>query len=334
MGLALPVTQRSLNLQEPILAHVRRDFASLRQEMTVQEALSAIRRHGAGEKIVYFYMVNEENQLLGVLPTRRLLTAPLEQHLTDIMIKLVIAIPHTATVLEACEFFVMHKFLAFPVVDEDRHLVGIVDISLFTEEVFDLAEREQTDAVFESLGFRVSQVRDASPFRSFRFRFPWLLATIGGGTICALLTSAYEVTLSQYLMLAFFMALVLGLGESVSVQSMTVAIQALRTSRPTLRWYAGALRREVTASLLLGGACGSIVALMVWAWRGDGAAAGVIGLGILLSLCSASVFGLSIPSLLHALRLDPKIAAGPVTLALTDILTLVFYFTLAAFMLK
>jgi len=333
MGFALPVNQRSLNLQEPILAHVRRDFSSLRQEMTVQEALSAIRRHGAGEKIVYFYMVNEANQLLGVLPTRRLLTAPVEQRLADIMIKRVIAIPHTATVLEACELFVMHKFLAFPVVDEERHLVGIVDISLFTEEVFDLAEREQTDAVFESLGFRVSQVRDASPFRSFRFRFPWLLAAISGGTICALLTSVYEVTLSQYLMLAFFMALVLGLGESVSVQSMTVAIQALRTSRPTLRWYAEALRREVTTSLLLGGACGSIVALIVWAWRGDGAAAWVIGLGIVLSMCAACVFGLSIPSLLHALRLDPKIAAGPVTLALTDILTLVFYFTLAVFML-
>jgi magnesium transporter len=36
-----------------------------------------------------------------------------------------------------------------------------------------------------------------------------------------------------------------------------------------------------------------------------------------------------VPALLHALRLDPKIAAGPITLALTDIFTLLFYFGLA-----
>ena len=59
----------------------------------------------------------------------------------------------------------------------------------------------------------------------------------------------------------------------------------------------------------------------------------VIGSGILLSLLAACAFGLSVPALLHALRLDPKIAAGPITLALTDISTLLFYFTLAALML-
>jgi magnesium transporter len=42
---------------------------------------------------------------------------------------------------------------------------------------------------------------------------------------------------------------------------------------------------------------------------------------------------LSVPALLHALRLDPKIAAGPVTLAIADIFTLVFYFGLAAWLL-
>ncbi len=36
---------------------------------------------------------------------------------------------------------------------------------------------------------------------------------------------------------------------------------------------------------------------------------------------------------LHAFKLDPKIAAGPLTLALTDVFTLLFYFTLAAVLL-
>lgn len=40
-----------------------------------------------------------------------------------------------------------------------------------------------------------------------------------------------------------------------------------------------------------------------------------------------------VPTGLHALKLDPKIAAGPVTLAFTDIFTLFFYFGMAAWIL-
>lgn len=164
-------------------------------------------------------------------------------------------------------------------------------------------------------------------------RFPWLLATIVSGVTCAVLASVYEATLAKLLLLAFFLTLVLGLGESVSMQSMTVTIQALRATRVTLRWYLAALRRELSTAALLGAGCGSIVALVVWFWHGAAMAACVVGVSILLIVCSACVLGLSIPALLHALRLDLKIAAGPVTLALTDLSTIVLYFSLAAFLL-
>ncbi len=321
--------QKAEHLQEPVLAHARQDFSTLRSDWTVQQAFDAVRQRGVGEKIVYFYVLDADDRLVGVLPTRRLLTAALDHRLADIMIGRVIALPHTATLLDACEFFVMHKFLAFPVVDDQRRMVGVVDVGLFTDEVFDIAEREWMDEVFEAIGFRLSQVRDASPVRAFRFRFPWLLATIGSGTICALLAGAYEVTLAKSLVLAFFLTLVLGLGESVSIQSMTMAVQALRTTQPTRRWYIAALRREAGTAILLGAACGVVVGLIVWLWRGAGLAAAAIGASVLLALCAACFFGLSVPALLHALRLDPKIAAGPVTLALTDFFTLLFYFTLA-----
>ena len=321
------------HLQQPVSTVARRDVATLRYDFSIQQALDVIREHGVGEKIVYFYVLDAEERLIGVLPTRRLLIAPLEQRVSDVMITRVVSIPETATILEACEGFVLHKFLALPMVDADRRIVGVLDVGLLSDEVFDLAEREQTDALFESIGFRVSQVRDASPFKAFRFRFPWLVATIGSGTVCALLASAFEVTLAQSIVLAFFLTLVLGLGENVSIQSMTVTIQALRGTRPTLRWYARALRREVSTAALLGGACGLVVGLIVWLWRGEALAGFVIGTSILLALCAACIFGLSVPSLLHAVRLDPKIAAGPVTLALTDVFTLLFYFSLAALIL-
>src|SRR5438876_7587365 len=111
------------HLNQPVMSVARKDVATLRQNWSVQQALEAIRQRGVGEKIVYFYVVDEDERLAGVVPTRRLLTAPLERRLSEIMIRRVVAIPESATVLEACEAFVMHRFLAFPVIDEQRRIV-------------------------------------------------------------------------------------------------------------------------------------------------------------------------------------------------------------------
>src|SRR5215472_5967022 len=174
------------HLDQPVTNVARKDFTTLRQDLTVQQALDAIRHLGVGEKIVYFYVVDQDQRLAGVVPTRRLLTAPLGKRMSEIMIERVVSIPAAATLLEACEAFILHKFLAFPVVDENRHILGVVDVSFFTQEVFDVAVSARIDEVFEAMGFHVAQLRDASPLRSFRYRFPWLLTTIGSGTICAL----------------------------------------------------------------------------------------------------------------------------------------------------
>ena len=92
------------------------------------EALAAIRENPPANRIIYFYVVDEQGRLCGVVPTRRLLLSSLDRRIADIMIRDVIAIPQTATVLEACEMFTLHRLLAFPVVDESRRLLGMIDI--------------------------------------------------------------------------------------------------------------------------------------------------------------------------------------------------------------
>lgn len=321
------------HLEQPVLPYARKDFPELREEFTVQQALDTIRRRGVGEKVVYFYVVDEAERLRGVLPTRRLLISPLDRRLGEIMISHVVALPDTATILEACELFVMHRFLAFPVIDDQKRILGIVDVGLFTQEVLDMGEREQKDEVFEALGFRVSQARAATPWQAFRLRFPWLLATIASGTVCALLASEFASTIARSLVLAFFITLVLALGESVAIQSMAVTVQALRALQPSWSWFQQAFWREARTALFLGAGCGALVALIICLWRGMNLPAFVIGASVFLSLCGACLFGLAVPACLHWLKLDPKIAAGPVTLALTDIATLLFYFGLARIVL-
>jgi len=287
-----------------------------------------------GESIVYFYVVGENDRLVGVVPTRKLLMSAADQKLVEIMNRRVVAMPKTATVFDACEFFVLHKFFALPVVDEQRRVLGVVDISLVTEEVLEVSDPQEVEDVFEALGFHMAQARNAGPLKAFRFRFPWLITTLLSGTVGALISGFYQDTLTALIVLAFFLPLVLGLGESVSMQSMAIVFQALRVNRPTLRWYGGALRREAATAALLGLACGTAVMLIIWIWRGVSWTGVAVGASVLLSLESACFMGITVPTVLHALKLDPKIAAGPVTLAMTDIGTLIFYFSIATLFLR
>ena len=332
----------SPDFEASVVDHARKDFPLLDVTMTVGEALEHIRHEGVGERVIYFYAVDEQKRLVGVVPTRRLLTASLETSVRQIMVPRVVAVPATATVLDACEFFVLYKFLAFPVVDEQRHVIGIIDANLFAEEILEAGESEDRyrsaepvgPEFFEALGFRVEQIRGASPWRIFRFRFPWLLVTVTGGTLSAVLARFFEATLARSLVLAFFLTMVLALNESVSMQSMSVTIHALRSVSVTRQWLATAFRREVTTALLLGISCGALVSAIVWLWRDDLRGAFVIGGSIMLSLVTACALGLGVPSLLHRFKLDLKIAAGPVTLALADFIALMIYFTAAWLILR
>ena len=118
------------------------------------------------------------------------------------------------------------------------------------------------------------------------------------------------------------------------MQTTSVTIYALRSVNVTWDWLASAFRREVATAVLLGVCCGFVVCVIAWAWRHDLRAATVIGGSIALSLVTACAFGLAVPSLLHWLKLDPKIAAGPVTLVAADFIALAIYFTSASLVLR
>jgi magnesium transporter len=222
------------------------------------------------------------------------------------------------------------------VVTADNKLVGVVNVGMFAEitgSVFDVSEKEHVNDVFQHMGFRVTELKNASPFKAFKLRVPWLMATLGAGVCCAMISGMYEKTLAASLILAFFLALVLGLSESVSAQSVTVTVEALHGRRADRKWLKTAIRKEFATALMLGGTCGAIVCVVSWLWRGNAMAAFVIGGSIAVSMIVACLIGLMVPSLLQRFKLDPRIAAGPVSLALADVFTLLVYLNLAAFVL-
>ena len=103
--------------------------------------------------------------------------------------------------------------------------------------------------------------------------------------------------------------------------------------RPTLRWYLGALRREFLTAFYLGTVSALVAAAVVAGVFGTGLPVLVIGLSVLAAMTAACLLGLTIPTILHALGQDVRIAAGPLSLALADLCTLLIYFSVASWLL-
>ena len=320
-------------MNKPVSEFLRPGPPPLRIDQSVAAALEAIRTTGLEERIFYFYVVDTERRLSGVVPARKLLTEPLDRLIGEVMMKRVLSLPDRATLMEACECFILHKFLAIPVVDSEKRLRGIIDVSLFTDEVMELGEGNSTDQLFQSIGIHVQEVLHASPWKAFRIRFPWLAATVSGGVLCAMLAGAFATTLQQRVVLAVFMALVLGLGEAVAAQSLALTVQSLPTSRIRWKWLKVKLRREAATASYLGILAGCAVALMVGIFWHDLRSSIVIGGSVLISILVDGLTGVLVPTVLRLVHWDPKIAAGPITLAAADLFTVSCYLVTAKLLL-
>lgn len=318
-----------LDLHASVLTCVQRDPVTLTPEQSVGQALGTLRGRGAESDVLYLYVVDAGRRLVGVVPTRALLTAEPATLLGDLMLRDVVAIPDWATVLIAAEYFVSKKFLAFPVVNSDGVLLGQVDVSVFTDEVISHARRSFDD-IFQIIGVHATQGRTA--WTGFLDRFPWLLTNVAGGMICAWIASLHEGLLDVVVVLALFIPVVLALAESVSIQSVTLTLQGLHSSGASWRLVGPALRRECVTAALLGVGCGTLVGGVAGIWKGSVMLAVAVGGAIAASMVTAALLGLLLPTLLHAARKDPKIAAGPIVLASADLCTLVIYFNLAAYL--
>jgi magnesium transporter len=320
-------------LGAPVTSFMRSDYTVLHPTQRIEQALASLRSQSVAEKIIYFYVVDDSGKLLGVVPTRRLLMSEPQQTIAGIMVDRVISIPASMTVLDACEFFVMYRLLAFPVVDSEGKLLGVVDAAVFTDEVFDISEREASQNVFQMIGVKIARGRRAAPWSAFRDRFPWLLCNICGGIACAFIAGRYEHLLDQQILLAMFIPVVLTLAEAVSMQSMTLTLQALR-DRIDWRLLIRSLLLELMIATFLGIACGTIVGLVAMAWKHHGFVAFAIGVSICLAVLTACLLGVLLPAAIRAARGDPRIASGPLVLAISDIATLLFYFNLCGMMLR
>jgi len=326
------------HLEEPVTRHLRTEYVWVRAGADVATALVEARASGVGARFLYFYALDDDGRLVGVVPTRDLLMSEPTRRVADIMQTPVVSIPHTATLLDACEFFLLHRFLALPVVDGDGRIVGVIDVEVYADEMSELsrldAEREGAEDFFQLIGVRLAEVRRAGPRAAFFARFPWLLCNVAGGIAAAMVAGLFQGVLDRVVAIALFIPVVLAVAESVSIQSLTLTLQAhhsISRVRPRRVWQA--LAHEAPVGVLLGLACATTIATVVGLWRGDGPLALCLLTTVAVTVVIATGLGAVVPMALHALRCDPRIASGPIVLTATDLVTLATYLSLAAAML-
>jgi magnesium transporter len=316
------------NLDRPVseLAHV--DYVQLFDWETVGDSLERIRSERLAEdnveRIVYFYAVGRGDKLVGVVPARRLILNTQETLIRNILVSPVVSIPEHATLREAFAIMAGRKLLAVPLVDSENRICGVIDVRHYSEEAVDFERRETAERMFQLLGFHIEGA-DRGIWPAFRSRFPWMLCNIASGLAAAAITGAYSGVLKHTVALAFFFSVVLGIAESVSMQSVSIGLQSLdRKVRP---W------REMRMGPVLGLAAGLLVGMVGWTAIGLPLIGLILAASIVFGASTGACLGLYLPRLVHRWKLDPKIASGPAVLALTDLVTLTAYLALASWAL-
>jgi magnesium transporter len=282
---------------------------------------------------VYFYVTGADGVLVGVVPTRRLLLSDPATLVGDVMIHPVFSVDATEPFVHALQILTEKRLLALPVVDDRNRLTGVIDMSTFTQTLFDLERRGNAEELFQIAGVQIEQEKNRTLWRVLGNRFPWLLCNVASGLVAAVITNAFDAVLKAVVVLAFFVPLVLTIAESIAMQSVSMSVQNLHVMQTQTAGQGRWAFREMRIGMLLGVVSGAIVGLIAIAWLKMMPLAAVVSAAMAVAGSVGAALGYFIPRLVHRWNLDPKIASGPAVLAVTDVAAITFYFGFAAVMM-
>ena len=101
-------------------------LAVLPQTTTVQDAIAFLRNHETPQQITYLYVTDPEDKLIGLTVIRDLILAEPHQTLTDVMLPEPFALTTDMDLADAVKAAIHRHYPVYPVVDADRHVIGVV----------------------------------------------------------------------------------------------------------------------------------------------------------------------------------------------------------------
>ena len=315
------------------------EFIDLQEGKKVDSCLKRIRRLGKDvETINVLYVTDSSRVLKGVLSIRDLLLADGETPVGEIMNENVVYADTSTDQEEITRLFKEYDFLALPIVDKEKRLVGIVTI----DDIIDVIEEEST----EDISIMAATTPNEKPylktsfFRLWLNRAPWLMLLMISATFTGLIISKNEALLSggMYgILLTACIPMIMGTGGNAGGQSSATIIRGIALSEIEFRDLFKVMLKELLVGVLLGftisAACfGKIILIdgMLFKTPGvDMSSALIISLAMFVTIVMAKIIGCTLPIVAKKCKLDPAVMASPFITTILDTLSLLVYCGLA-----
>jgi magnesium transporter len=317
-------------------------FARLRPDMSVDEAISYLRRQARDvlESIYYGYVIDEDQKLLGVVSFRQLFATDPSRRLREIMKTHVIAVREDQDQEAVSRLFDQHKLIALPVVDVEGRMKGIVTV----DDIVDVVREEATEDIQKIGG---TQALDA-PYLTIglpamvRKRVGWLAALFVSEMLTTTAMGRFEAEISRAVVLAVFVPLIISGGGNSGSQATTLVIRAMVLGEVRLRDWLRVIQRELVTGLAMGGILAVIAFSRVELWQLLFRTYGPHHLLVAFTIASSvigvvtwgTLAGSMLPFLLRRVGLDPASASAPFVATLVDVTGIVIYFSVASQILR
>ena len=306
------------------------EFLALPPNTTAQGAIDMIRERGELETFFYLYVVNESGKLLGVVPIRALVIAPKERTLNEMMIADPICGQVSMDQEEAARLVSKYELLALPIVDQERHLVGIITV----DDVIDIIDKETTEDMYKMAGLEEKDRLFSRPGLSIQKRLPWMGFNLLTAMLAAFVVGLFERTIEEAVALAIFMPVVAGMGGNGGIQTLTVMVRGIALGELAFSTTWRVVLKEVTVGIVMGAIIGTLVAIIAYLWKGNPMLGFILALAMVINLFVASLAGTLIPLALKQLNLDPALGSGVVVTTFTDVFGFLSFLGLATIFLR
>jgi magnesium transporter len=152
----------------------------------------------------------------------------------------------------------------------------------------------------------------------------------------------FEDKISQAVVLALFVPLIISSGGNSGSQASTLVIRALALGEITIGDWWRVVRREIFAGLALGAILGIIGVLRITIWSAFADVYGphwplvamTVGTALVGVVLWGTVVGSVLPLVLRRLGFDPATSSAPFVATLVDVTGLVIYFSVAIVFLR
>lgn len=306
------------------------EFLAFQVDDTIQDVQNDLQENQTRYRnynVQYFFVVETDKRLAGVLRVHDLLFPARQTRLSDIMIRSPLCVSDQASLAELEIFFDEHKLLGVPVVDNDRHLVGLV-LPRFVEE----AISKQKTKTF----LRLSGIIGGEEFRTMPLavrsgrRLSWLSMNIVLNIIAASVIAFYQDTLAAVIALAVFLPMVSDMSGCSGNQAVAVSMRELSLGLVKPREIMWVIFKETRVGIVNGLVLGLLLGTVAFLWQ-DNIWLGIVVGGALAANTLVSVtLGGALPLILKQFRVDPALVSSPILTTVTDMCGFFFVLSFAA----